>query len=139
MLVADYGDRTFQPVIELMVERAAEYLNRQRIDPFDFKPGLMDPVSLSYVNLRESLVQLREEGLDLMDPKFDAAVEALDRKLLRHADFDALEKRRKEFAAKGQGIDGLLNSPCICGSGEKFKDCCGGLPDGVEEQSPDRA
>ncbi len=118
LLMGDYGDRYFLPIVEGYVKNIAKYLNFNHINPFS-AIRFDDPLVDSYINNRESLVILKE-GIDPNHPDFDEKVEDLDRKLLHYADFsiyeEAAEKSRRKIGC---------NEPCPCGSGKKYKKCCG--------------
>jgi len=113
ILMGDYGDRKLLPVAEEIVGRFADYLNDNRIDPFLRGARYEDPKIMAYLNSRESLVILRD-GISIDDPKYGVKVEALDRELLRHSDFSVYQQVRVG-----------RNKPCPCGSGKKYKKCCG--------------
>jgi len=112
-LMGHYGDKSLLPIAEQFVRATADFLNQNQIDPF--APGIRfeEPAVEAYINCRESLVILRD-GIRPSDPEFDSRVEALDRELLQHADFTDYGKPRVG-----------RNDPCPCGSGKKFKKCCG--------------
>jgi len=112
-IMGHYGDKSLLPIAEEFVKATADFLNQNRINPFAQGARFEEPAVASYINCRESLVILRD-GIEADDPGFDSKVEALDRELLQHADFSVYDKPRVG-----------RNDPCPCGSGKKFKKCCG--------------
>jgi len=126
LLMGDYGDPALLPTVESYVINLAHYLNDCRIDPFARGARLEDEVVAAYIDDRESLVMLKE-GIADDHPDFDAKVEALDRQLLKYADFSVYDdapimplKPQKQLKIK-------RNDPCPCGSGKKYKYCCGAI------------
>jgi len=111
--MGSYGDLELLPIVDEYVKKNAEYLNENKIDPFAYGARFEDPMVESYINCRESLVILKE-GISDQHPDFDSKVETLDRQLLQHADFTDYGKPKIG-----------RNDPCFCGSGKKYKRCCG--------------
>ncbi len=126
LLMGDYGDRGFLPLVEDYVVNLAHYLNENRIDPFAGEARFDDSLVASYMDNRESLVMLKY-GIPPGDPSFDERVEALDRTLLKFADFSVYnEDDEPPIQLKKREKIGR-NDPCPCGSGKKYKHCCGAL------------
>jgi len=112
-LMGDYGDRQFFPIADRYVRALAKYLNDNEINPFAYGARFEDEFVGSYIDCRESLIMLRDE-IQTDHPEFDSRVETLDRELLQHADFGRFDR-----------LQPGRNDPCPCGSGKKFKKCCG--------------
>ena len=56
------------------------------------------------------------------------SVAYISRMELTRADVDATEKQRAEHdQSLNSGADARRNAPCPCGSGLKYKHCCGKL------------
>lgn len=123
-LMGNYGDRTLQPIVNSYVENIVQYLNENRIDPFARNARFEDSLVSAYIDGRESLAILRY-NLTVDHPDFDKRVEELDRELLKYADFSVYDKApgMNNHAKKSEKVG--RNSPCPCGSGQKFKKCCG--------------
>ncbi len=124
LLMGDYGDRELLPIVESFVEGAAKYLNENRIDPFAYGARFDDAVVSDYIDARESLVMLRD-NIPVDHPRFDGKVEALDRQLLRYADFSVYEETADLDKPKEKAAKIGRNDPCPCGSGKKYKKCFG--------------
>jgi hypothetical protein len=123
-LIGNYGDRDLLPIVESYVKNIAAYINKNRINPFSKGIRFEDSLVASYIDNRESLVMLRD-GIRPDDADFDSRVEQLDRQLLKFADFSVYDTPRET-------VNELLisrkigrNDPCPCGSGNKYKRCCG--------------
>ena len=86
LLMGEYGDKDALPLVEPFITGAAHYLNDNQIDPFAPRARFSDPIVSTYINTREALVMLKE-GLSPSHPRFDQAVEALDRRLLKFASY----------------------------------------------------
>lgn len=124
MLMADYGDQELLPVVEGYVNKAAQYLNENGINPFAKGARYDDPMVAAYIDTRDSLVMMRE-GIPVGHPQFDEKVETLDRQLLQNADFSVYEKSA-DIDKPTQNLPKVgRNDPCPCGSGRKYKKCCG--------------
>ena len=90
---------------------------------------LRNGIGLRGLGQRDPVIEYRREGMDMFDCmieniqqsvaiamcKFDAE-EAVERK-------NAVQERASQISLKRQGV--YANGPCPCGSGKKFKDCCG--------------
>lgn len=124
LLMGDYGDRELLPIVESFVEGAARYLNENKLDPFAYGARYDDVVVSDYIDARESLIMLRD-NIPVVHPQFDEKVEALDRQLLRYADFTVYEKMAELDEPKEKAAKVGRNDPCPCGSGKKYKKCCG--------------
>ncbi|MEW5995077.1 MAG: SEC-C metal-binding domain-containing protein [Candidatus Zixiibacteriota bacterium] len=124
LLMGDYGDRDLLPLVESYVTYLAQYLNAGQIDPFRYGARLGDHLVGSYIDNRESLVMLKY-GIQLDDPEFDVKVKELDRQLLQHSDFAYFPL--PSISDRGSGPSEKIgrNDPCPCGSGKKYKKCCG--------------
>lgn len=147
-MMSYYGDKAFVPFIEEYVTCLARYLNDNKIDPFIPGRSFDDFLISDYFGARETLVYLRESGQKPETPRefelLDKKIVELDHRLLKHADFEAYEKNMKKAEEKIKqlareefsfewGDEGLReeihrigrNDPCPCGSGKKYKKCCG--------------
>jgi len=124
-IMGGYRDPRILPVIEELVNRAAGNLNERQIDPMAPGMRLNDPVVDAYIEGRETLVVLRD-GLDFLDPDLDTRVIELDIRLLKFCDFQSYAIRRaKSLSDLGKATKVGRNEPCPCGSGKKYKRCCG--------------
>jgi hypothetical protein len=124
LLMGDYGDRELLPIVECFVEGAARYLNENKLDPFAYGARYDDVVVSDYIDARESLIMLRD-NIPVDHPQFDEKVEALDRQLLMYADFSVYEETADLDEPKEKAAKIGRNDPCPCGSGKKYKKCCG--------------
>jgi len=123
-LMADYGDKSFLPIVEECVNRVARDLNDNQIDPFIEGARFEEPLVSTYIDTRESLVMLKE-GMSMDHPDFDKKVEELDRKLLKYSDFKIYEKPTGKIIQFPTNHKIGRNEICPCGSGKKYKNCCG--------------
>ena len=123
-LMSDYGDKALLPLIEGYVKGLAHYLNINKIDPFIYGASLNDPLIGAYINSREALLILREDTT-AADPQYGEKVEAFDRQMLQYATY---EKHKGDIDRAIQEVMGRRprpDDPCPCGSGRKYKHCCG--------------
>ena len=123
-LMGNYGDQSLLPIVESYVNNTAEYLNRNKIDPFAVDSRFEDSLVASYIDNRESLVMLRD-NTPANHPDFDRKIEELDRQLLKYADFSVYEESEDVVEQSEKNRKVGRNAPCPCGSGKKFKNCCG--------------
>lgn len=123
-LMGYYGDQSFLPIVESYVKDIAQYLNTHHIDPFAKGARSEDSLVSSYIDSRESLVMIKE-GIPVTHPEFDAKVQELDRELLRHADFSVYDRPRNIVTPPDESTKIRRNDQCPCGSGKKYKKCCG--------------
>ena len=126
MLMADYGDQDLLPVVEGYINKAVQYLNENRIDPFAKDARFEGPIVAAYIDTRESLVMMKQ-GIPVDHPQFDEKVEVLDRQLLRYADFSVYERSANAEESPQKAMKVGRNDPCPCGSGRKYKKCCGNI------------
>lgn len=120
-LIGNYADSRLLPVAEEYVDKLADYLNDNQIDPFADDARFEDHICDIYIDARESLALIKFE-IPVDHPDYNARVEELDRRLLKYADFSCYEKALPVVENQKPG----RNDPCPCGSGKKFKKCCGG-------------
>ena len=124
LLMGDYGDRGLLPMVESYVINLARYLNDHRIDPFAKGARFEDSLVASYIDNRESLVMLKER-IPPDHPTFDEKVESLDRQLLKYAEYGVYDEPRETPRKPLERTKPGRNDPCPCGSGKKYKRCCG--------------
>ena len=86
-------------------------------------------IGLRGLGQRDPVIEYRREGMDM----FDEMVESIQNNVaitLCKAPVESiierigiLEERENQRTQHRQGV--YSNGPCPCGSGKKFKDCCG--------------
>ena len=122
--MGSYGDREFLPLVEKYVHSAARHLNMREIDPRTPFARLRDPMVHAYIETRETLVRLRE-NIDFDHPDFDRRVDILDNELLTIHQLRDIESGDGAEPFVRPSVKIGRNDPCPCGSGKKYKKCCG--------------
>jgi|GEM_PF-1753831 len=122
--IGSYGDRELLPLVDRYVRSTARHLNEFEIYPRGLYARLRDPMVGAYIDSSEVLVRLRED-IDFDHPEFGARVDALDDELLTTKDPwpSELPDEPEPFVRPSPKIG--RNDSCPCGSGKKFKKCCG--------------
>ena len=122
--MGSYGDREFLPLVEQYVHSTVRHLNMRKIDPRAPFARLSDPMVHAYIETRETLVRLRED-IDFDHPDFDRRVDILDDELLTTHDPRDIELNDGAAPFVRPSVKIGRNDPCPCGSGKKYKKCCG--------------
>ncbi len=122
--MGSYADREFLPLVEKYVHSAARHLNMCNIDPHAPFSRLRDPMVHAYIETRETLVRLRED-IDFDHPDFDRRVNILDDELLTTHELRDTESGDGAAPFVRPSVKIGRNDPCPCGSGKKYKKCCG--------------
>lgn len=138
--VVEEAKRQYEEKCKLMEENGFDYKDFERnvllrtvdtnwMNHINNMDTLRNGIGLRGLGQRDPVIEYRREGMDMFDCmieniqqsvaiamcKFDAE-EAVERK-------NAVQERASQISLKRQGV--YANGPCPCGSGKKFKDCCG--------------
>ncbi len=138
--VVEEAKRQYEDKCKLMEENGFDYKEFERnvllrtvdtnwMNHINNMDTLRNGIGLRGLGQRDPVIEYRREGMDMFDCmieniqqsvaiamcKFDAE-EAVERK-------NAVQERASQISLKRQGV--YANGPCPCGSGKKFKDCCG--------------
>ncbi len=122
--MGSYGDREFLPLVEKYVHSTVRHLNMRKIDPRAPFTRLGDPMVHAYIETRETLVRLRE-NIDFDHPDFERRVDILDDELLTTHEPRDIELGDGAAPFVRPSVKIGRNDPCPCGSGKKYKKCCG--------------
>lgn len=104
-------------------------VDKQWMDHIDNMDVLRKGIGLRGLGQKDPVIEYRREGADM----FDAMIESIQTNValkLCKKDVGKAVERRNEYIAnvtqkKNQRMGIFSNSPCPCGSGKKYKDCCG--------------
>ena len=104
-------------------------VDKQWMDHIDNMDVLRKGIGLRGLGQKDPVMEYRRAGADM----FDAMIESIQTNValkLCKIDVGKAVERRNEYIAnvtqkKNQRMGIFSNSPCPCGSGKKYKDCCG--------------
>jgi preprotein translocase subunit SecA len=113
-------------------------IDRKWMDHIDDMDQLRQGIGLQAYGQRDPLVEYKMSGFDMFD-EMTAAIEEDTVKLLMHVRIEQKIEREEVAQVTGTNKDDSLakapvrretkkiqrNDPCPCGSGQKYKNCCG--------------
>lgn len=86
-------------------------------------------IGLRGLGQRDPVIEYRREGTDMFDGMIEGIQQSVAVALCKFDAEDAVEKKNEaqekatQLSLRRQGV--YSNAPCPCGSGKKYKDCCG--------------
>ena len=103
-------------------------VDKQWMEHIDNLDILRKGIGLRSLGQRDPVIEYRREGSDM----FDAMIESIQNNvaiILCKLDVEQVVERKNAFVAQmtqrnNQKAGLFSNSPCPCGSGKKYKDCC---------------
>ena len=124
-----YGPELMQMASRQMMLGALDAVWKKHLQQMDY---LQSAIGLRGYAQKNPLYEYKNEALDLFKNTINnfkiMSIAYISRMELTREDVNATEKRRAEHdAALNQAADARRNAPCPCGSGLKFKHCCGKL------------
>ena len=124
-----YGPELMQMASRQMMLGALDAVWKKHLQQMDY---LQSAIGLRGYAQKNPLYEYKNEALDLIKNTINnfkiMSIAYISRMELTREDVNATEKRRAEHdAALNQAADARRNAPCPCGSGLKFKHCCGKL------------
>lgn len=102
-----------------MIVAFIDGLNASLEEPFDMETLAEDTkvcINIDFEKLYKLMIEYKAEHLSNL-PQWDSIYDAETRKHF------ALEQKKSKTIVKGEKIG--RNDPCPCGSGKKYKKCCG--------------
>ncbi len=138
--IVDEAKEQYEAKLKLAEENGIDFRTSERnallnqvdkhwTDHIDNMETLRRSIGLRGLGQRNPVIEYRREGMDM----FDEMIESIQNSvaiMLCKLDVDAvierksiLEERENQINLRRQGV--YSNGPCPCGSGRKFKDCCG--------------
>jgi len=108
-------------------------VDQKWMDHIDMMDQLKDGIRLRAYGQRDPIIEFRKEGFDM----FEEMIANIQSETLRHLYFGRIQMKQPNEAPKGTSNQGGArtpvnagkkigrNAPCPCGSGEKYKNCCG--------------
>ncbi len=102
-----------------MIVAFIDGLNASLEEPFDMESLTEDSqvcININFEKLFKLMIEYKAEHLSTL-PQWDGIFDEETRKRL------ALEQKKSKTIVKGEKIG--RNDPCPCGSGKKYKKCCG--------------
>ena len=102
-----------------MIVAFIDGLNASLEEPFDMEALTEDSqvcININFEKLFKLMIEYKAEHLSTL-PQWDGIFDEETRKRL------ALEQKKSKTIVKGEKIG--RNDPCPCGSGKKYKKCCG--------------
>jgi preprotein translocase subunit SecA len=132
-----FGEQNFREI-----ERAIllQTVDRNWMDHIDMMDDLKSSINLQAYAQRDPVVEYRMQGADMFDSMVEEIRETTVRMVLSVMPKTAEVGRVEVAKATSEGFDGMSakrtvvkraaekigpNSPCPCGSGKKYKKCCG--------------
>lgn len=112
-------------------------VDKHWMDHIDAMDTLRKGIGLRGYGQKDPVLEYRREGFDM----FDDMIESIQKSaviILSKLDVNQVVERRNAFIAQQNAIKSRVtvrndkaanigrNSPCPCGSGKKYKNCCGG-------------
>jgi len=124
-----YGPDMMQVATRQMMLGALDSVWKQHLQQMDY---LQTGIGLRGYAQKNPLYEYKREALGLFKNTINnfkiMSVAYISRMELTRADVDATEKQRAEHdQSLNSGADARRNAPCPCGSGLKYKHCCGKL------------
>ena len=124
-----YGPDMMQMATRQMMLGALDSVWKQHLQQMDY---LQTGIGLRGYAQKNPLYEYKREALGLFKNTINnfkiMSVAYISRMELTRADVDATERQRAEHdQALNSGADARRNAPCPCGSGLKYKHCCGKL------------
>ncbi len=129
-----YGPELMQMASRQMMLGALDAVWKRHLQQMDY---LQTGIGLRGYAQKNPLYEYKREALDLFRNTVNAfkgmSISHICRMELTRADIDATEKERAQHDAElnqadnADAMDARRNGPCPCGSGEKYKHCCGKL------------
>ncbi len=125
-----YGPELMQMASRQMMLGALDAVWKKHLQQMDY---LQSAIGLRGYAQKNPLYEYKNEALDLFKNTINnfkiMSVSYISRMELTREDVNATEKQRAERdAALNQATgDSRRNAPCPCGSGQKYKHCCGKL------------
>ena len=113
--------RIFLQTIDLNWKSHIQYLEQLR-----------QVIGLRSYGQRDPLVEYKKEAFELFENllnklKFDYVNILMNLKVVRQTDSKKISKKPNQIDPKYIGKKMSRNEPCFCGSGKKYKRCCGAL------------
>ncbi|MBP3398032.1 MAG: SEC-C domain-containing protein, partial [Alphaproteobacteria bacterium] len=128
---AKYGPELMQMASRQMMLGALDAVWKKHLQQMDY---LQSAIGLRGYAQKNPLYEYKREALDLFKNTVNnfkiMSVSYVCRMELTREDVNATEKQRAEHDAglnQAAANDSRRNAPCPCGSGKKFKHCCGKL------------
>ena len=104
-------------------------VDKQWMDHIDNMDVLRKGIGLRGLGQKDPVMEYRREGADMFEAMIESIQTNVALKLCKIDVGKAVEKRNENIAnvmqKKNQRMGIFSNSPCPCGSGKKYKDCCG--------------
>lgn len=126
-----YGPELMQMASRQMMLGALDAVWKRHLQQMDY---LQTAIGLRGYAQKNPLYEYKREALELFKNTINnfkiMSVSYISRMELTRADVDATEQQRAQHDAtlnKASGMDARRNAPCPCGSGLKYKHCCGKL------------
>ena len=124
-----YGTELMQMASRQMMLGALDAVWKRHLQQMDY---LQTAIGLRGYAQKNPLYEYKREALDLFRNTINnfkiMSVSYISRMELTHEDVAATEKERAQHdATLNQAREARRNAPCPCGSGLKYKHCCGKL------------
>lgn len=126
-----YGPELMQMASRQMMLGALDAVWKRHLQQMDY---LQTAIGLRGYAQKNPLYEYKREALDLFKNTINnfklMSVSYISRMELTRADVDATEQQRAQHDAElnqAAGMEARRNAPCPCGSGLKYKHCCGKL------------
>lgn len=126
-----YGPELMQMASRQMMLGALDAVWKRHLQQMDY---LQTAIGLRGYAQKNPLYEYKREALELFKNTINnfkiMSVSYISRMELTRADVDATEQQRAQHDAalnQASGMDARRNAPCPCGSGLKYKHCCGKL------------
>ena len=90
---------------------------------------LRNGIGLRGLGQRDPVIEYRREGTDMFDGMIESIQQSVAVALCKFDAEDAVERKNEakekaeQLSLRRQGV--YSNAACPCGSGKKYKDCCG--------------
>lgn len=128
----EYGNDAMREIERVVLLRAVDTNWMDHIDAMD---GLRDGIGLRAYGQHDPVVEYRNEGYDMFNAMTETIREQTAKMILTVQIKNNQTVKREKVAeesstgenkrtVRGKGVVGK-NSPCPCGSGKKYKRCCG--------------
>lgn len=126
-----YGPEMMQMASRQMMLGALDAVWKRHLQQMDY---LQTAIGLRGYAQKNPLYEYKREALELFKNTINnfkiMSVSYISRMELTRADVDATEQQRAQHDAalnQASGMEARRNAPCPCGSGLKYKHCCGKL------------
>lgn len=126
-----YGPELMQMASRQMMLGALDAVWKRHLQQMDY---LQTAIGLRGYAQKNPLYEYKREALELFKNTINnfkiMSVSYISRMELTRADVDATEQQRAQHDAalnQASGMEARRNAPCPCGSGLKYKHCCGKL------------